>query len=327
MASEPLHPEQTVDLHRSRWRDLRIDPVLLTFVVLAVVWAVALTDIEGYRTLNANLRFIRFASILAIIGIGQTMVVLMSGIDLSVAAVIGLAGVVGGNLISQHGQVVGILLTLAFVFVVGMLNGLGVVLLRLPPLVMTLAASAIIDGGLRVYNSGNPVSGKSPFLEQLALGSTWRIPNTAIAALVIAGLGMILLHLSRYGRGVYAIGVNARASLLSGVPVDLTQVVTYGLCSLTAGIVGLLLLGQTGYSFQDMGTPYLLQSIAIVVIGGTSILGGRGKLIGTLGGALVMIVLVSWLQALRTTDAERQMIQGTLILGLLIAYAFTDETR
>ena len=255
MASEPLQPDRTLELRRSRWRDIRIDPVLLTFVVLAVVWTLALIDIEGYRTLNANLRFIRFASILAIVGIGQTFVVLMGGIDLSVAAVIGLAGVVGGNLISQHGQVAGILMTLAIVFAVGMLNGLGVVLLRLPPLVMTLAASAIIDGSLRVYNSGNPVSGKSPFLERLALGSTWKIPNTAIAALVIAGLGMILLHLTSYGRGVYAIGVNARASLLAGVPIDVTQVITYGICSLSAGIVGLILLGQTGYSFQDMGRP------------------------------------------------------------------------
>ena len=326
MASEPLQPDRTLELRRSRWRDIRIDPVLLTFVVLAVVWTLALIDIEGYRTLNANLRFIRFASILAIVGIGQTFVVLMGGIDLSVAAVIGLAGVVGGNLISQHGQVAGILMTLAIVFAVGMLNGLGVVLLRLPPLVMTLGLShhRWLVTGLQL---GQPGERQITLPERLALGSTWKIPNTAIAALVIAGLGMILLHLTSYGRGVYAIGVNARASLLAGVPVDVTQVITYGICSLSAGIVGLILLGQTGYSFQDMGTPYLLQSIAVVVIGGTSILGGRGKLIGTLGGAMVMVVLVSWLTALRTTDAERQMIQGTLILILLIAYAFTDETR
>ena len=262
----------------------------------------------------------------AIVGIGQTIVVLQGGIDLSVAAVIGLAGVVGGNLISQFGQEVGITLTLIVAALVGIINGLGTIGLRLPPLIMTLATSAIIDGALRIYNSGNPVSAQSPLLQRLALDDTWGIPNSALLALAIAIVMMVILHGTAFGRSIYAIGVNPQVAYLSGIPVGFTQLATYAISSVTAAIVGLLLLGQTGYSFQDMGTPYLLQSIAVVVLGGTSILGGRGKLVGTLAAALFMIILTSWLQALRVSEAFRLVAQGLLLLLLLIAYGLTNES-
>jgi ribose transport system permease protein len=320
MASVPATPPA-----KTGRRQFRIDPVWLTFVVLLLLWAFSLIRVEGYRTLDYNLFTLRVAAFLAIVAAGQTLVVLMGGIDLSVAAVVTLTGVVGGNLITQIGEAGGIILTLVIAALIGVANGLGVVYLRLPPLVMTLASLSVVQGALLVYNAGKPVSGKSEFLRYWALDEFLGVPTPVWALGVISLFCLILLHFTAFGRGIYAIGNNPRAALLSGVPIGAIQIATYALCSLMAGITGLLLLGRTGYSSKTAGDPYLLMSIAAVVIGGTSILGGRGKFIGTIGGALVLTILINVLTVENIPEAGRMIVQGGLILVLLIAYAYTDQ--
>ena len=157
------------------------------------------------------------------------------------------------------------------------------------------------------------------------MGERWRIPTPVFVLAGITLLTIFLLHKTAYGRAVYAIGNNPRAALLSGIPIGLVQISTYALCSVFSGITGLLLLGRTGYSSKTMGDPYLLSAIAAVVIGGTSILGGRGKVIGTVGGALVLTILVNLLTVENIPEAGRMVIQGGLILVLLVAYAYTDQ--
>jgi ribose transport system permease protein len=303
----------------------RIDPVWITFAVLLALWVFSLLRVEGYRTLDYNLFTLRVAAFLGIVAVGQTLVILMGGIDLSVAAVVTMAGVIGGNMMTQIGEPGGIIVTLLLTAIVGVANGLGVVLLRLPPLVMTLASLNIIQGVLLVYNAGKPVSGESPFLSYWALGNWLGVPTPVWLLGILTVLSIILLQRTAFGRSIYAIGNNPRAALLSGVPAGLIQIATYALCSVFAGITGLLLLGRTGYSSKTAGDPYLLMSIAAVVIGGTSILGGRGKLIGTIGGALLLTVLVNVLTVENIPEAGRMMVQGALILVLLIAYASSDQ--
>lgn len=261
----------------------------------------------------------------AIAAAGQTLVVLMGGIDLSVAAVVTMAGVVGGNVITQFGEAGGIVLTLVLAALAGVINGLGVVVLRLPPLVMTLASLNIIQGGLLVYNAGKPVSGESPLLKYWALGSLGGVPTPAVLLAILSVICIVALQRTAFGRGIYAIGNNPRAAFLSGIPAGAVQIGTYALYSTFAGITGLLLLGRTGYSSKTAGDPYLLMSIAAVVIGGTSILGGRGKYIGTIGGALLLTVLVNVLTVENIPEAGRMMVQGALILMLLIAYASSEQ--
>jgi len=152
-------------------RQLQIDPVWITFVVLLLIWVFSLIRVEGYRSLDFNLFTLRVAAFLGIVAAGQTLVVLMGGIDLSVAAVVTMTGVIGGHLITQIGEAAGIVLTLLIAALVGVVNGLGVVALRLPPLVMTLASLSVIQGVLLVYNAGKPVSGESEFLSYWALGT------------------------------------------------------------------------------------------------------------------------------------------------------------
>jgi ribose transport system permease protein len=306
-------------------RQFRLDPVWITFAVLLIIWVFSLIRVEGYRSLDFNLFTLRVAAFLGIVAAGQTLVVLMGGIDLSVAAVVTMAGVIGGHLITQIGEAAGIVLTLLIAALVGVINGLGVVALRLPPLVMTLASLSVIQGVLLVYNAGKPVSGESDFLSYWALGTLLGMPTPVWVLAGLTVICLVLLHRTAYGRAIYGIGNNPRAALLSGVPIGLTQIATYALCSLFAGITGLLILGRTGYSSKTAGDPYLLMSIAAVVIGGTSILGGRGKFIGTIGGALVLTVLINLLTVENITEAGRMMIQGALILILLIAYARAEQ--
>jgi ribose transport system permease protein len=322
VATLPTQPGATV---WSRLRHVRIDPVVITFAVLLLLWCFSLYRNEGFRTFNYNMLTLRVAAFLAIVAAGQTLVILMGGIDLSVAAVITMTGVLCGNLMTQIGEAGGIIVTLLIAILVGVMNGLGVTLLRLPPLVMTLATLSIIQGVLLVYNAGKPVSGKSEFLEFWAKEEILQLPAAVWVLGAVSLLCVALLHFTPYGRGIYAIGNNPRAAYISGVPTTAIQIATYGLCSFFAGITGLLLLGRTGYSSKTAGDPYMLMSIAAVVIGGTSIIGGRGKYIGTIGGALIMTILINLLTVENVSEAARMMIQGGLILALLIAYAYAEE--
>ncbi|MBA3415102.1 MAG: ABC transporter permease [Chloroflexia bacterium] len=319
-ASPPAEPSASAMRRR-----LRFDPVWLTFAVLLALWIYSLLRVEGFRTVDYNLFTLRVAAFLGIVAAGQTLVVLMGGIDLSVAAVVTMAGVVGGNLIATVGEAPAIALTLAIAALVGAVNGFGVVALRLPPLVMTLASLNVIQGVLLVYNAGKPVSGESAFLGYWALGFLLRVPTPVWVLALVSLVCVILLQRTAYGRAVYAIGNNPRAAFLSGVPIGAVQVATYALSGLFAGLAGLLILGRTGYSSKTAGDPFLLLSIAAVVVGGTSILGGRGKFVGTIGGALLLTVLVNVLTVENIPEAGRMIVQGVLILALLIAYASTEE--
>jgi ribose transport system permease protein len=246
----------------ARLRNIRIDPVILTFVVLLLLWGFSLYRNDGFRTVNYTMLTLRTAAFLGIVAAGQTLVILMGGIDLSVAAVITMTGVVAGNLMTQIGQAGGILVTLVIAILIGVCNGLGVTILRLPPLVMTLATLSIIQGVLLVYNAGKPVSGKSPFLEFWAKDKMLGIPAPVWVLAGVTLICIVLLHFTSYGRGIYAIGNNPRASYISGVPTTAIQIATYALCSFFAAITGLLLLGRTGYSSKTAGDPYMLMSIA-----------------------------------------------------------------
>ena len=304
-------------------RRFRLDPVWITFVGAAAIWLFSLIRVEGYRSLEYNLFTLRVAPFSAIVAAGQTLVVLMGGIDLSVAAVVTMAGVIGGNLITQIGEPGGIIVTLILAAMVGVSNGLGVVLLRLPPLVMTLASLSVIQGVLLVYNAGKPVSGESDVSELLGAWQPARFqPRFGCSPRSQS------LHRAAPQDRLWPRHLRDRQQPARGAPlrhaVGLTQIATYALCSVFAGITGLLILGRTGYSSKTAGDPYLLMSIAAVVIGGTSILGGRGKLIGTIGGALVLTVLINVLTVENIPEAGRMIIQGGLILILLIAYASSE---
>jgi ribose transport system permease protein len=305
---------------------LRDNRAVWAFGVLGLTWLAAIAFADGFGSVASVRYLVQTASFLGIVAMGQTLVVMMSGIDLSVSAVVALSAVVCAQVASGSGGAAGVLVALGVSVLVGLVNAAGLIWLHLPPMVMTLATSTVIAGALLIYTNGSPSSAQIPLLDALANGSVAGIPLATVLWLAIAAAGVWLLHLSRLGRYAFALGTSEPASRASGVPVPVTTLVMYAACALLAGMAGLVLLGFTGTSSLTMGNPYQLLSIASVVLGGTSILGGRGHLLGTVAGALLLTLLNALLVAWNLSEGLRQVSLGLLIIALLLVYARERRT-
>jgi len=307
--------------------DLLKNPVVISYAVLGLTWLLAVLFVGGFASWSSNQQLIRTASYLGIIAIGQTLVIMMGGIDLSVSGVVALAAVVCAQVRADLNSPAAMLIALLVCALVGAANATGIVLLRLPPIVMTLASGTIISGALLVYTDGQPRSAHISVLDWLANDSLLGIPVVLVAWLLLTAILWWLLHRSRYGRYGEALGSMLPASLASGVPVAATTFVMYIGCAVMAGVSGLILLGFTGTSSLTMGEPYQLLSIAAVVLGGTSILGGRGHVAGSVSGALLLTLIVALLTSWDIGEAQRRVAQGLLLIGLLLFYAREKADR
>lgn len=308
-------------MNRVLRHDLLRHRVVWAFAVLALTWLAAVGVARGFDSTSSVQYLVRTASFLGIVAVGQCVVVMMSGIDLSVSGVVALSAVVCAQLAPDTGGAVAIVVAVLASAVVGLANALGVCWLRVPPMVMTLATGTILAGGLLVYTDGSPRSATLGLLDDLANGSLAGIPMSFVLWLAITAGCTWLVHLSRSGRYLLALGLNVRASRASGVPIAATTILAYLTSAVLAGVAGLVLLGFTGTSSLTMGNPYQLLSIAAVVLGGTSILGGRGHVLGTVAGALLLTVLSAVLVAWNLSEGLRQVTLGLLIIALLLAYA------
>jgi ribose transport system permease protein len=210
---------------------------------------------------------------------------------------------------------------------VGLVNAAGVTWLRVPPMEMTLATGTNLSGALLVYTNGSPMSARIELLDSIANDRFLGLPRAALLWLAITAGCVWLLHLSRLGGYAFALGTSEPASRASVVPLPVTTFVMYAACALLAGVAGLVLLGFTGTSSLTMGNPYQLLSIASVVLGGTSILGGRGHVLGTVAGALLLTLLTALLAAWNIAEGLRQVTLGVLIIVLLLAYARERRSR
>jgi ribose transport system permease protein len=264
-----------------------------------------------------------FAAPLAVLGAGQTLVMLTGGIDLSVASVAtGSAYILATNAASGDG--VALALALSLGLVVGIVNGLGVAVLRVQPLVMTLGTGLMVGGAMTVYSqymlaSQPHVPG---IIQTLGAGKILDlVPVDLFLWAAIAALMLFALQRTGFGRLLYAIGDNREACHLAGIRVWRVLFVDYLLCAFFAAIAGLVLVGGTNAADLSLAEAYLLPSVACVIIGGTSIFGGRGGYAGTIVGALILTVLTSILTLLDVPEPVKQILYGAIILSLAAAYA------
>jgi ribose transport system permease protein len=264
-----------------------------------------------------------FAAPLAILGAGQTLVMLTGGIDLSVAAVAtGSAYLLATN--ASSGEPVAIGLALLLGLLVGVINGVGVALLRVQPLVMTLGTSLMTGGIMIVYSQQMMASQpRVPEIIQFVGGGKVLdlVPVSLFVLAVIAALMIFGLNRTGFGRLLYAVGDNREAAQLAGVRVWRVLFIDYVLCALLASLAGLVLVGVTNAADLSLADGYLLPSVACVVIGGTSIFGGRGGYSGTIIGALILTVLTSILTLTDVHEPVKQILYGVIILALAGAYA------
>ena len=270
-------------------------------------------------------------SFYALLALGQFIVIVTAGIDLSVGSVMALAAMTAAVL-AHRGQAWPVVFIAPFLvgLAVGTINGLGLTKLHMPhPFIMTLGMLFIARGATNLISGGVPISGLP---DQVRFLGADDIPGTPIpmSLLVIvvtyAAVWLFLQH-GRSGRHIYAIGGNPQAARVSGVRVDATLVLAYALCGLMAGFAGLLLAGRTNSGFPAAGTGDELYAIAAVIIGGASLAGGRGSVAGTLTGALLLAVLVNGLALLAAGPFATQMLFGTVTIGAVVLDRYTQRKR
>jgi ribose transport system permease protein len=269
-----------------------------------------------------------FAAPLAIMGGGQTMVMLTGGIDLSVASVATGAAYLLATNASSSGTTAAIGLALLVGLIVGIINGIGVALLRVQPLVMTLGTGLMTGGALIVYSQHMMASQPHvpEIIQTLGAGKILRLaPINLFLWLIIGGLILFGLQRTGFGRLLYAVGDNREACHLAGVRVWRVLFANYLICAILAAIAGLVIVGGTNAADLSLADSYLLPSVACVVIGGTSIFGGRGGYSGTIVGALILTVLTGLLTLLDVSEPIKQILYGAIILSLAAAYARLTE--
>lgn len=261
-------------------------------------------------------------AIIGVIALGQLMVILTAGIDLSVGSVAALSGVVG-CLAMKTGvpMPLGVIIGCGTGMLCGVVNGTLVAKGRIAPFIVTLGMMMVARGLALLVSGGKPVFGLPPSLLWLGDAKDWRIPVVIVSVL---GLGfMFMLLFTRFGRSLYAVGGNKQASRLSGVPVDRVLILAYTLSGLMAGLGGMMLAAKTSIGSPTAAELYELETIAACVIGGASLMGGEGNAIAALAGALIMFVLRNFCN-LENLDPYWQQV---LIGGLIVALVFYDTLR
>jgi ribose transport system permease protein len=311
---------------RAAQRFLVDNPVIVLVGVLVLLFV--LTDLvnrnetgEPFITWNQLSTTLLVAAPLGMIAAGQTLVMLTGGVDLSVSFT-ATAAAFAMSWQANNSTAEGILAGLAVGLGIGLANGIGVGIFKVNPLIMTLGTSSVVFGLLSIY-AGRAFEKVVPDLVS-TLGSDRfldYLPANLLLWIVVAAILILGLRYTGYGRMLYAVGDNEVAARLAGVRVWQVLVLVYALCGLFSALGGLLLVGFTNNPDLGLASPYLLQSVAAVVIGGTSIFGGWGSYSGTIVGVLILTVLGSLLTLLNADEWQRQVIYGSIIIVLTAIYA------
>lgn len=280
---------------------------------------------SGFLELKHVMNILGLSSFLGIIALGQTIVILsgMEGLDLSVGAVASLASVMAAKIMvsSNENILIALLVVLVTGFIIGTINGIGVSYFKIPALVMTLAMSSVVAGFALVYTNGQPTGGASPALVSIGAGRVGPLSIMFIIWIAISVLGVFCLHKLRWGYKLYGTGSNNVTAKLSGVNTGLIQMFAYSLSGIISAIAGVFLLGYTQMPYLDIGSVYVMPSIAAVVIGGVTLAGGKGNYWGVFAGAIVLTTLNSILVTLRLGEGGRQVVYGIVILLVLSMYS------
>ena len=302
------------------FRDRPLIPLIGLLLLLVAILGLVKPDIIKPGWVGVTLRA---AIPLAILAACQTLTFLTGGIDLSVGAVASMSGFVVATLAGPQGLWVAVLVALAIAAFVGFLTGIGVGVFRVHPLIMTLGMSLVVLGMANVWQLIMVKTGSGvPELERwLGSGLTLDVlPNSLLVFVPVAAMVLLMLRRTGYGRLLYAIGDNPVASRLSGARAWQVLIGLYMLSAAMAAVAGFLISGLTNVASVTLADTYVLPSVAAAVIGGTSIMGGRGGFAGTIVGALILTVLTALLSALGFPEAVRQILFGSIIVAVAAAY-------
>ncbi len=308
---------------------LRRQPWVWSFAAALAVWLITIAYTGGQGATAILTAALSFATFTIIAGLGQMMVITTGpgNVDLSIPATITLSGVVAMKVMDEQSSMmlVGIVAALGVAVLAGVFNYFLIRLLRIPPIIATLSSSFLILSTAISYGRGIRIKPPLP-LSDFATARILGVPLAAILVLAMSTVIAVILARTVYGRSVLAVGQNMRAAWLAGMNVDRTRFATYVLSAFLAGICGILLSGFSGGAALNMGEEFLLASIAVVVIGGTSVAGGRANVPGIWGAALFMYLLVTMLNTVGASAGVRLILTGLIIIGVIVA-AGGEEQR
>lgn len=282
---------------------------MLAFVAIALVFATPLF-LQPSNMLNVLLT----AAVVALIAAGQTYVIILAEIDLSVGAVLGFSAITTASVISQYGVVAGLAAGLAVGALAGLINGVLVTKAKMPSFIATLATMSIFAGLTLQFSQGNPVKVTDQAFLALGQGNLLGIPTPIWIMLVLGVLFGYILARTRFGRELYATGDNADAARLAGISTDRVKILAFMISGVLAATAGFILTARLGTAQPTAGTGLELAAIAAVIIGGTSLAGGRGALLGTLVGAVLLAMIDNGLNLLNVSPFLQSVVKGAVIL-------------
>ncbi|WP_429133709.1 ABC transporter permease [Ensifer sp. 4252] len=309
-----------------------LDPAVLTaFGCIVLLLILGSFYSRSFLSPEYLLQQLKVASFLGIIATGMMLVILLGQIDLSVpwtvatGAMMACAAAAYGPLGTALAIPFGILCGIA----IGLVNGVGVAYLRIPSMIVTLATNAVAQGVMVVYTGGfSPQDSATAAMRYLATGALIPgIPNGVFIWALIGAAMVFLLRRTGFGRAVYGIGNRERAAYLSGISTRRIVMTAFAASGGLSAFGGVLLAGYASKAAQSMGDAYLLPAIAAVVLGGTSILGGRGSYLGTVAGVILITLLQSILSVTQMPEAGRQIIYGLVIIFMLLLYGRAPASR
>ena len=294
-------------------------PITIVLILLLIIGIVLSRD--TFFTVTNMTNIVRQASILAIVGVAMTMIIISGGIDLSAASNLIVSSLVAGIIVRGGGSnVAAVIAALATGLSFGLANGLLIVKFKIPPFIVTLGTSLIGLGIALHISDGRIVSAFNPFFMWMGWDYLGFLPIPAVFAIIVVVIGIIIEKKTTIGRYMYAIGGNEEASKLSGINVEKYKLLIYSISGLFIGMASLVQLARIGAASSEIGIGTEMYAITAVVIGGTSIKGGHGSVIGTAVGVLILMVLNNILNMLNVPSASQRVFRGTILLVAIIIY-------
>jgi len=291
-----------------------------SFLGMFAVWLATAIYTGGKGSADVISTALSFATFTVIVGIGQMFVITTGpgNVDLSIPSTISFSGAVAMKIMGGSDALlaVGLLVSMGCGLAVGVFNYMLIRLLRIPPIIATLSSSFLVLSTAIAYGRGLKIK-PPPLLADFATAMVWGVPVLAVVIILFAVLMSVVLNRTLYGRSVLAIGQNPRAAWLAGIQVERIRFATYVLSALMAALCGFLLSGFSGGASLNMGQEYLLASIAVVVIGGTSVAGGKANVPGIWGAAMFMFLLVTMLNTFGASAGIRLIMTGLIIVAVI----------
>lgn len=314
--SHEITPESPLSAWQSILGGLKHSPLILPLVGLVVVSTVMAFASDNFFSLDNIVNVLRQQSIIGILAIGMTFVILTGGIDLSVGAVMALCGTLGAGVMVNMGMpgVAGLLAMILVGVLFGVFNGVLVAWGQMPAIIVTLATMLIARGFGLVYSGGYPISGVPGWVSWFGVGRVAGVPVPIIIMVLLYAAAWVLLQRTSFGRHVYAIGGNETAANLSGVNTRRVKLFVFMISGFTSAMAAIVLTGRLMSGQPGAGVAFELDAIAMVVLGGAAISGGRGLIIGTLIGAVLLGIINNGLNLMGINPYLQDVIKGFIIL-------------